>query len=202
VQERGEFSLIEPPHRRATPGDAAALAELANMAGEGLPLYLWTGLAAAGEDPWEVGRQRALRETGSFSYRNSVVREESGRVVAALIGYALSAAAEAADYSAMPPMFVPLQQLEDLVPGTWYVNVLATLPTCRGRGFGSALLAEAERIATAADCTGLSIIVSDGNPGAVRLYRRLGYRERDSRPMVKEDWQNPGQNWILLTRDL
>jgi hypothetical protein len=32
---------LEAPFRRATQGDAQALAELVNIAGEGLPLYLW-----------------------------------------------------------------------------------------------------------------------------------------------------------------
>jgi hypothetical protein len=36
----------------------------------------------------------------------------------------------------------------------------------------------------------------------VRLYKRSGYSEAASRPMDKEEWQNPGLNWILLTRDL
>jgi hypothetical protein len=40
---------LEPPFRQATPGDAPALAELVNLAGEGLPLYLWTSMAEPGE---------------------------------------------------------------------------------------------------------------------------------------------------------
>ena len=48
--------------RPATKEDAAVLAQLVNMAGDGLPLYLWTKMAAGG-DPWEAGRQRAMRET-------------------------------------------------------------------------------------------------------------------------------------------
>lgn len=187
-------------HRQARLNDATALAQLVNMAGEGLPHYLWSKLAADGEDPWEVGRQRAQRDEGSFSYRNAIVREVDGQVVAALISYALAGEAEPANYDDMPPMFVPLQQLEDLAPGTWYVNVLATLPEHRGKGIGTELLAEARRQAVAASCKGLSIIVSDGNPGAVRLYERTGYTAVASRPMVTEDWQSPGQNWILLTR--
>ena len=31
-------------------------------------------------------------------------------------------------------MFVPLQELENLAPGTWYVNVLAVRPEFRGLG--------------------------------------------------------------------
>ena len=52
---------LKPPIRRATAADAAALAELFNFAGEGLPLYLWRQRARDGEDPWEIGRKRQVR---------------------------------------------------------------------------------------------------------------------------------------------
>jgi ribosomal protein S18 acetylase RimI-like enzyme len=102
----------------------------------------------------------------------------------------------------MPAMFVPLQELENLAPATWYVNVLATYPEHRGKGHGSRLLALAERIAAEAGAVGLSIIVSDANEGARRLYERSGYGEIASRPMVKEDWENRGANWVLLVKTL
>jgi len=51
------------------------MADLVNMAGEGLPLYLWTKLAAPGQSPSEVGQERARRESGAFSYRTTIVRE-------------------------------------------------------------------------------------------------------------------------------
>ncbi|MEO1247215.1 MAG: GNAT family N-acetyltransferase [Pseudomonadota bacterium] len=189
------------PHRAATPDDATALAELVNMAGEGAPLHLWQGLAEDGQSAWDVGRARALRDEGGFSYRNAVVREENGRVVAALIGYPLAAEpVPVGDDTAA--MFVPLQELENLAPSTWYVNVLATYPEHRDRGYGAALLTIADRIAADGQLRGLSIIVSDGNPGARRLYERAGYRETASRPMVKDDLKNPGENWVLLIRKL
>lgn len=192
---------LDAPYRRATPRDAGELAELVDIAGEGMPTYLWTQMAAAGESVWDVGRRRALRESGGFSYRNAVVREAEGRAVAALVGYRLDDAPEPANYDDMPGMFVPLQELEDLVPGTWYVNVLATYPEHRGRGFGSELLAVAERLAAETHSKGLSIIVSDANTGARRLYERTGYFEVASRPMVKDAWENPGENWVLLRKD-
>ena len=81
---------LDPPFRPATPDDAAALADLVHFASQGLALYVWTGIAGANGDPWQVGRERARRETGSFSYRNAVVVEDpAGEVAAALIGYAL-----------------------------------------------------------------------------------------------------------------
>ena len=193
---------IEPPYRYATAQDAQALAELVNIAGEGMPLYLWSNLAEGDESPWLVGQRRARRDEGSFSYRNSVLREEEGRIVSALIGYALPDEPEVVNYNEMPAMFVPLQQLEDLAPATWYVNVLATYREFRGKGFGSGLLSIAEALAVDTQRQGLSIIVSDANRGARRLYARQGYAEVATRPMVKESWENDGQNWVLLTKSL
>ena len=190
------------PVRSATIADAAALADFVNMAGEGLPLHLWKGMAGPGEDAWEVGRRRATRESGSFSYRNAVLLEERGSVVACLIGYRLPDAPEPIDYAKMPPIFVPLQELENLTPGTWYVNVLACHPEERGKGYGARLLSEADERAAQTGCGGLSIIVSDANEGACRLYERHLYREIARRPMVKEDWKNPGKSWVFLTESL
>lgn len=191
---------LEAPFRPARQDDASTLAELTNIAGEGLPLYVWGTMAEAGENAWEVGRRRAMRETGSFSYRNAIVAEVDGRVVACLIGYPLPDQPEPIDYDQMPAMFVPLQELENTAPGTWYVNVLAALEDYRGRGYGTRLLGVAERLA--AGRSGLSIIVSDANAGARRLYERCGYVEIATRPMVKETWDNPGENWVLLVKRL
>jgi len=188
---------LEAPFRRAMPDDAPALAELVDIAGEGLPFYLWSKMAQSGESVWEVGRRRAVREAGSFSFRNAIVAEVDGVVVASLIGYPLPDRPEPID-DRMPAMFVPLQELENLAPGTWYVNVLATFAAYRGRGYGTRLLGIAERLAAAAGRSGLSIIVSDANVGARRLYERCGCAEVATRPMVKEGWDNPGENWILL----
>ena len=189
-----------PPFRRGTPDDAQALAELVDFASEGLALYLWGKMAGPGGDPWAVGRERAQRETGSFSYRNAVVLEQGGRVAAGLIGYPLPDRPEPIPDS-MPPMFVPLQELENLAPGTWYVNVLAAYPDKRGQGLGTALLAIADELAAQMDRpTGLSIIVSDANTGARRLYDRCGYAEVARRQKTKNGWQNPGKDWVLLVK--
>lgn len=195
------FDLI-PPYRPATIEDAHALAELVNMAGEGLPYYVWSDLADPGMSPWEVGRNRAKRDSGGFSYRNAVIRVDNNNVIACMIGYPLDDEPEPVNYDEIPGMFVPLQQLEDEVPGTWYVNVLATYPDYRGRGYGQELLSIAEQIACDLNKSGMSVIVSDANTGARRLYEKCGYRERGIRPMVKKEWKNEGNNWILLTKNI
>ncbi len=176
------------------------MTELVNFAGEGMPVYLWSRMAEDGQSPWDVGRERARRESGGFSYRNTVVREDDGEVTACLIGYPLPDEPDPVDYDELPAMFRPLQELEDLAPKTWYVNVLATFPEHRGKGYGGQLLAIAEDLARDTDREGLSIIVSDANTGARRLYERAGYREIATRPMHKDNWENAGENWVLLIK--
>ena len=119
---------LQPPYRPAVPKDSFAMAELVNMAGEGLPLYLWTEMAAPDETAWDIGQSRAKRESGALSYRNAVIQEGDNEMVACLIGYPL----EDDRLHRSLAILVPLQELEDLAPGTWYVNVLATYPRHRG----------------------------------------------------------------------
>ena len=187
--------------REARKVDAPVLAELINFAGEGLPLYLWRQMAGAGEDPWEIGRERAARDSGGFSYRNSVVAEVDGNIAGALLGYPVVAEEEPIDPATIPPMFVPLLELENLAAGTWYINAVATFPDARGLGVGSQLMEWAEHRASALGLRGTSLIVSDGNHGARRLYERLGYEEVAHRPMVREQWQNAGDTWVLMIKD-
>lgn len=192
---------LHPPFRSACLEDAPLLAELVNYAGEDLPLYLWGKLAAPGQTAWDIGRQRAAREEGSFSWRNAVIIEHEGEAAGCLIGYPLADEPEPIP-SDMPAMFVPMQELENLAPGTWYVNVLAVLPGHRGKRLGTQLLALAEERARGLGKQGLAVIVSDANSGARRLYERCGYREAAQREMVKDGWLNAGRRWVLLTRRL
>lgn len=190
------------PFRQATPDDAKVLAKFVNVAGEGLPLYLWQNLAEGRESPWEIGYSRARKDSGGFSYRNAVFRMVNEDVAACLVGYALDDDPPATNYSEIFPMFVPLQQLEDLAPGTWYINALATNELYRGRGYGNELLALAEEICTSLGKRALSLIVADTNQNARRLYRRAGYRDVSKRPMIKDQWQHPGRDWVLMVKNL
>jgi ribosomal protein S18 acetylase RimI-like enzyme len=192
---------MQAPFRHAVKEDAPLLAALVNHAGEGLPLYLWEKLAGPGESAFDVGIRRAAREEGSFSYRNAMVIEQQGQAAGCLIGYEIPD--EPAPISSdMPAMFVPLQELENLAPATWYVNVLAVLPQYRRQGLGTSLLALADETGRALGKGGMSVIVSDANVEARRLYERCGYRAVAARPMVKEGWVNAGVNWVLLTKNL
>ena len=192
---------IDAPFRRATLADAGVLAELVQFASEGLALCLWTQLAGPGGDPWDIGRKRVRSETGGVSYRHALIGELAGSPAGALIGYPLGDKAEPIP-GTLPAMLVPLHELTNLAPDSWYVHALAAYPQHRGRGLGTALLAAADRLAARAGTPGLSLIVSDTNAGARRLYERSGYREAARRRMVKENWQHPGADWVLMTKRL
>lgn len=56
----------------------------------------------------------------------------------------------------------------------------------RGRGIGAMLLAAAEREASRAGCTNISLQVSRGNEGARAFYRRHGYVARDGYGLLEK----------------
>jgi ribosomal protein S18 acetylase RimI-like enzyme len=195
------MTKVDARLRRARPDDAVALAELVQFASEGLAVCLWTKLAGPGGDPWDIGRKRVSSETGGLSYRNALIAELAGKPVCGLIGYPLGDKSEPIP-DTLPALLVPLQELMNLAPDTWYVHALAAYPEHRGRGRGTALLAEADKLAACAGKRGLSLILTDTNTSARRLYERSGYREAARCKMVKEHWQHPGTNWVLLTKRL
>jgi ribosomal protein S18 acetylase RimI-like enzyme len=190
-----ELFLLRP----ACKEDARALAQLIDIAGEGFATYLWTQSAVPGEGALDVGMRRAQREGGGFSYRNAIVAEIDGRVAGLLLGYRLAEPYDIGDLSSLSDLVRPLVELESEAPGSWYVNALAVFPEYRGRGLGSQLLAEAERIAGLARASTLSIIVADQNEGAKRLYLRTGYRAVARRPLVAFPGLPHSGDWLLMT---
>jgi ribosomal protein S18 acetylase RimI-like enzyme len=179
--------------------NAGDLARLVEFASEGFSLYFWTQVAGPDRDPWEIGQQRVSSETVGVSYLNAVIAEQAGTTIGAVIGYPLDEESDHDD--ALHPLLVPLHELMILAPNTWYVHVLAAHPEHRGAGVGTALLREADRRAVATRTQGLSLITSDTNTGARRLYERYGFREAARRRMVKDGWQHPGTDWVLMIKE-
>jgi GNAT superfamily N-acetyltransferase len=191
-----------PTFRPAALADTSALAVLVDIAGEGAPNRLWLDMAGPGHSALEVGRERARREEGGFSYRHATVAEIGDEVVACLIGYRLDDPYDLSDHDELPAMFQPLVRLEAQAPGTWYVNVLATVTEHRGHGLGMKLLEIANDRAREAGASAASIIVGSWNEGAGRLYRRAGYDPVASEPAVLPPDLPQSGDWILMTRPL
>ena len=70
----------KPSFRPATKADAATLAVLVDIAGEGMPSFMWSTLKVPGQSVLEFGRDRARRDTGGFSYKNAVIAETDGEL--------------------------------------------------------------------------------------------------------------------------
>ncbi|WP_226582773.1 GNAT family N-acetyltransferase [Acuticoccus sediminis] len=187
---------IEPPFRLATAADGPILARFIMWAGEGLPMLVWQDLAGDGGDPWAIGGERMARKAEAGEV---IVADRDGAAVAGLMGYPIR---DTEGTDGMPPRFVPLQELENLAVGSYYIHVLATLPQARGEGWGGRLIDLAEDIAAEEGIGEMSIIVSDANRGARRLYERKGYGEAARRPAVKDGWENPVTDWVLLRKSL
>ena len=188
--------------RPAVKADASALAVLVDIAGEGLPAHLWSTLRAPGQSILEVGRERATREKGGFSYRNAVVAEVDGEIAACLVGYRLDDPYDLGDLEQVPPLVRPLVLLEAKAPGSWYVNVLATFPEFRRKGIGMALLRIAQQRARDEGARALSVIVAAENEPAARLYKAAGYEALASEPIFAFPGCPRGGDWLLMVKPL
>ncbi|MCW8875375.1 MAG: GNAT family N-acetyltransferase [Gammaproteobacteria bacterium] len=173
------------PHiRTASPGDCRAIAELALIAGEGIPAYFWEPSRRPGQAIEEVGAARLLSETENFSYRNIQVAEVDAAVAGMLLAYRLPPPGPAEDLSGLPDFIRPLIELEAQVAGSYYINMLACFPRYRGQGIGTALMGGVDDLARREGCDLASIMVFSENRGALRLYQRLGYTVAARRPVI------------------
>ena len=188
--------------RAAIPRDAADMAALVDIAGHGLPAWLWGGAVKRGEafSAFEVGRSRALRDEGAFSWRNAQMAEFDNDTAGLLVGYREPDEPEDEDLADIDPILRPLFELEALAASTWYINVLAVYAEYRGKGVGSALIGEAERLGRAANATGLSLIMQDDNGEALKVYERHGFTTAAARPYVRFAPGSSAKNWLLMTK--
>lgn len=73
------------------------------------------------------------------------------------------------------------------------IHDVAVLPPYRGRGIGTALFREAEKVALKRGCCKLTLEVLSGNQSARRLYERLGFGpyQLDPETGTAEFWEKP-----------
>lgn len=186
----------------ATVQDAEDLAYLINIAGEGIPEYLWTDMAEGDETPMSVGARRAAREEGGFSYRNAKVCRVAGEVAAMIISYQQDNPVSLENLHELPEVVRPMIVLEAKAPGSWYVNALATKEKYRGKGIAKLLLKDAEEMALSQNVRQMSIIVASENETAKTLYTKIGYQMVDSQPVVPYPNAIHGGRWELLIKPL
>jgi ribosomal protein S18 acetylase RimI-like enzyme len=188
--------------RKARIEDSRKLAELMNMAGEGVPAYLWERMAGPDEDVMAFGASRVARDEGGFSYTNAYVALCDDVIAGMLLGYRLPDPYDGGPLDDIPVVVRPLIVLETLVPGSWYVNAVATDSAYRGQGVGRKLMEKAEELANLASATALSLIVAEQNVQARRLYEKLGYQTSARRPIAPFPHCPHTGDWMLMKKEL
>ncbi|HEM45757.1 MAG TPA: GNAT family N-acetyltransferase, partial [Alphaproteobacteria bacterium] len=111
--------------RKAAKGDCRVIAELALIAGEGIPAYFWEQEQAGEPDLLTVGARKAGSETDNFSYRNTHLALIDDHIAGMVLAYRLPESDRDDDSDGLPDFIHPLLELERRVPGSFYVNMLA-----------------------------------------------------------------------------
>lgn len=186
----------------AKQSDAREIATLINLAGEGLPFFLWAAMADSEQSPLDVGELRAARSEGDFSYNNAMVIRDGSQLAGMILAYRLPNPYEIDDLNELPPIVRPLVELEATVAGSWYINALATKAEHRGQGIGQTLIEQTSQQARVSGAGTLSLIVDSNNRSAKSLYEFLGFEQIASQPIVP--WDNGPQDgqWQLMIKTL
>jgi len=189
--------------RPARVEDASDMVVLTDIAGHGLPLWIWRRSAAeeGHASVLEAARGRARREESDFSWRHATIADVDGAIAGMLVGYRQPDTFDRQGWEGLPDVLRPLVELEAEAPGSWYVNILAVYPEHRGEGVGALLMGHADLEAAATKANGLSLIAEDTNQGARRLYRRLGFEDAASRAYVGFDQGPAAERWILMVKN-
>ena len=189
--------------RPATPDDATDLALLLDAASRRLVSWRWSTLAEAGQSWFEVGRSRILTLTDNQShYANWLVAKVDGLAVGGLNAHPVPDAVEPTDPADIDPVFQPLIALEPLTAGTFYIMAAAIFAEHRGRGYGAALLEQADAMARGRGVSRVTLMTESFNTGARRLYQRHGFRDLDRRPFVAFPGSDEAGDWTLMVKDL
>lgn len=185
----------------ASKDDAVDLAYLINLAGEGIPEYLWKNIAEKGESPWEVGAKRAAREEGGFSYNNARICVAENILQGMILSYQQDNPYHVGNINDFPPIVRPLIELESKAPGSWYINAVATFEQYRSQGVAQALILDAENKAKACGCDAISLIVASENRRAKKLYDFLGFNIADALPVVTFPGCHYAGKWLLMIKE-
>lgn len=202
-QFEGAFDVTSTLNfRAARVEDSSDLAVLADMATRRLTSHLWSLNAADGRSPFAVGREAIRSNSSQFAhFTNWQAAESEGIVVGGLNGYSIQPV-EVGIAAPVPAPVVPLNDLKAVAVGTWYISAAAIFEEYQGRGYGTALLTKAAKIATGEGHERQTLMVGSFNEGAYRLYARSGFREWERRPFQPFPGSDDPGEWILMYRDL
>ncbi len=166
--------------RQAVKEDSADIAQLFLISSGGVGEYIWSKVAEPGESILEAGARRYARESVAVSYENCLMAELDGVTVGMAHSFGMEEDPDAEPES--DPVLKPYSELEDY--GSLYLSSIAVVAQHRNAGIGKALMEAVNQRARDLSLPRISLICFDRNEGAMRLYRRLGFKELDRRAVV------------------
>ena len=178
--------------REAQPSDASNIGRLVTLSAQ-------TFLPALFGPEIEHAVEEMARGLGTlFSYEHAWIAEEGGTVRGMLLGYtgaikaaqdlrtglALLGALRAGLIRRLPALLRTQSTIGVMGRDEFYISNVAVYPAHRGKGIGSLLIERARAEATKTHASRLILDVETDNPGAQRLYQRLGFRVVNESPAL------------------
>jgi ribosomal protein S18 acetylase RimI-like enzyme len=157
--------------------DCRILAELVNIASEGIIEYLFHDLIPD-MTPVQIVAHNLRVENSHYSYKNAIVAENKQN----LIGVSLSYPSHFHQITEEMKAFLPEDRLEHFksfyssrVEDSLFLNALCVDEQFRGKGIGTELISLTKKKAQKTGYLALSLMVLADNTDAQRLYRRCGF---------------------------
>ncbi len=157
--------------------DCVALAELINLASDGVVEYLFRDLVP-GVTPVQLVAQNLENIDTPHCYKSSIVARDGDDVV----GMTLSYSADFHYISDEMRNFFPPDRLEHLsdfyaarVENSWYLDTLGVFEDHRRQGIGEKLISLTKEKAADNGYNALSLIVFADNELALPVYKRTGF---------------------------
>ena len=165
-------------HRPAEKPDSAKIAELIDIASDGVVKYLFHDLVPQ-MTPVQIMAYNLEKDNYPHSYKSALVAADGTNV----IGMAVSYPASYHRITDEMRGFFPNERLEHLsdfyssrVPNSWFLDALGVDDTYRRKGIGRRLVELTQERAKDNGYEILSLIVFADNSTALAFYKALGFR--------------------------
>jgi len=164
-------------YRTGRAEDCLKLAEFIYIASDGVVEFLFRDLIP-GRSPQQIVAHNIDKDTGHYTYKNTVVAEDGRNVVGVSFFYP----SRYHVISKEMRQFFPEERLEHLkhvlsgrVENSLYLDTLCVDEKFRGDGIGAKLISMTKKKAAAQGYNALSLIALADNTNAHRLYYRCGF---------------------------
>lgn len=180
--------------------DCAALAELINLASDGVVEYLFRDLVA-GMTPVQLIAKNLENVDSPHCYKSAIVARDGGDVV----GMALSYASNYHYISDEMRGFFPADRLAHLsdfyaarVENSWYLDTLGVFEGHRRQGIGEKLISLTKERAVENGYNALSLIAFADNELALPVYKRTGFEIVRKVELVENEFIKHKNGSLLL----